>query len=170
MSDPFTDVARAHREWLLANRYLQAIVEFLETGTDEARQLVTQCASDEREYVFGRRWIRDDEFDISFPAFISGLLNGGEKEWARLLVQLEGDASRDYYERAKALSPFKDQIVVHVHHGVTWLHLEGDSGKRLAESLWKASGYDYADDLGNFAIILPHPDPSAVKVIKTDTD
>lgn len=116
MSDALTDIARDDRRAREYGSYVEALLDHLEDKVEIGPVIEAAKRTDEvpRGYWGGRT-----DISTSVEERIGKLRSGDEREWARLLDMLSRDGTWAHhrYHRAKALSPWKDRLLIHVDYG-----------------------------------------------------
>jgi hypothetical protein len=91
------------------------------------------------------------------------LLYKDEKEWASLLGCLGEDNSANVREELKRLSPFADNLVLHIKYGCGFVTIGGELQKHIEEVLQRRGLGVY--DGQNYVVALPMPPDNQIRTI-----
>lgn len=106
MSDAISDAINEARLEEEFRNFLKAVVNFLETQSDNNREKAIELAYCRRKYC-------DDP-----ESFLDKLLDGHNQAWANLMREIRDECIYEFYQQAKALSPFAEMtLVFYDRHG-----------------------------------------------------
>lgn len=149
MSDALTDIARDERRAREYGSYIEALLDLLEGNAEEEQVVEAARRTDE---VRGGYWGGGTDLSQEVRERIERLRSGDDREWGRLLDSLARDGTWTHgrYYRAKALSPWRDRMLLHVDYGCGFSTIHSpdlDAIVRRADMM----AYD-ADD---YVVIVP---------------
>jgi len=115
MSDALNDIAADERRAKHYDDYVEALLDHIE-GQASVEQVVQ--AARQTDGVSGGYWGGRTNLSMTVEDRIEKLRSGDEKEWSRLLEALSREPWSNRYHRAKALSPWRDRLLIHVNYGM----------------------------------------------------
>lgn len=147
MSDGISDSYRDQERGERYEYFLKVLAEFLEKSDAPSCPALEAAAKDldrvPRGLITGRTNI-----SAGLSVMVKKLREGDERTWGGLLLSAVSNYPRDVFNRLKAISPFKDKVLISVDYGCGFVTLEGEFESFLAEFIAKDNGlkvYD-ADD------------------------
>lgn len=158
MSDALTDIARDTRRAEVFGEYLEAVKAYLLDSSQETFKNAVEAAQVvdgvPRGYWGGRTSLSKD-----IEKRLRSLKRGNKQEWARFLsLVMRYDISyRHLFEEFKAISPFKDKLLVHVDYGCGFVHFGGEIEAFFAKIIREHAGWK-TYDADDYFVALPMPE------------
>ena len=154
MSDGLNDVARDEKRIKCFYGYLEAIITYLKNPTFQSLNDVVKAARI-TDSVRGGYWgAAPTDLEACAKERVQKLREYDKEEWTKILAEA---LNTRMFRSLKSLSPFSDQILVHVDYGVGFVRLEGEVEALIASIIEIKKGWR-TYDCDDYVVILPKPD------------
>lgn len=162
MSDAFTDEVRDGRRSMLKYKFYELMLEYLRGKKTKAQRSKIKATAKKADEVIGG-WSDKTNLSEDLDEEIEKLSIGDKNQWAELLSRV---MESDLFAKFKALSPFKDSLIVQVDIDST-ISVEGEI-KRLLYEIIKKNKYEPGKSLaGTYVLVLPELKEKDCEIIFT---